>query len=112
MFAKTQLLCPKSVAVWEHCCCDFVGLFSRHFASCVFGSPQVKALKVLDNPRNSLPFIEKILSTLRSEINGDATLIGFIGTPWTLSAYSVEGKSDKECRQTKVWCLPGSCPKC
>ncbi|MEW5314040.1 MAG: hypothetical protein WDW38_005567 [Sanguina aurantia] len=62
----------------------------------------VKALRVLDDPASSLPFIQTTLSTLRSEIDNEATLIGFIGTPWTLAAYSVEGKSDKECRQTKM----------
>lgn len=31
------------------------------------------------------------------------TLLGFIGTPWTLAAYSMEGKADKDCKETKVW---------
>lgn len=25
-----------------------------------------------------------------------------MGTPWTLAAYSIEGKADKECKETKV----------
>ena len=33
---------------------------------------------------------------------GQSTLLGFVGTPWTLAAYAVEGKADKECRQTKA----------
>jgi uroporphyrinogen decarboxylase len=32
----------------------------------------------------------------------EATLLGFIGTPWTLAAYAMEGKADKDCKQTKV----------
>jgi uroporphyrinogen-III decarboxylase len=31
-----------------------------------------------------------------------ATLLGFVGTPWTLAAYAIEGKADKECKETKV----------
>lgn len=31
----------------------------------------------------------------------EATLLGFIGTPWTLAAYAMEGQGDKDCKQTK-----------
>ncbi|WP_017325001.1 uroporphyrinogen decarboxylase [Synechococcus sp. PCC 7336] len=48
------------------------------------------------NPEESLPFIKEILSTLRSEIGDRATLLGFVGAPWTLAAYAVEGKSSKD----------------
>ncbi|KAI7840333.1 hypothetical protein COHA_006115 [Chlorella ohadii] len=54
----------------------------------------------IDNPIDSM---EATLSTLRREIDGSgATLLGFIGTPWTLAAYSVEGKADRNCRRTKT----------
>ncbi len=32
----------------------------------------------------------------------EATLLGFVGTPWTLAAYSMEGKAEKDCKETKV----------
>jgi uroporphyrinogen decarboxylase len=35
-------------------------------------------------------------------VDGQATLLGFIGTPWTLAAYAVEGKADRDCKATKV----------
>ena len=47
------------------------------------------------NPEKSLPFIKTILQSLRSEINGQSTLLGFVGAPWTLAAYAIEGKSSK-----------------
>jgi len=47
-------------------------------------------------PAESLPFIGQILRTLRSEIGERATLLGFVGAPWTLAAYVVEGKSSKD----------------
>eukprot|EP00195_Chlamydomonas_chlamydogama_P017755 CAMPEP_0202891778 /NCGR_PEP_ID=MMETSP1392-20130828/1753_1 /ASSEMBLY_ACC=CAM_ASM_000868 /TAXON_ID=225041 /ORGANISM="Chlamydomonas chlamydogama, Strain SAG 11-48b" /LENGTH=405 /DNA_ID=CAMNT_0049575631 /DNA_START=94 /DNA_END=1311 /DNA_ORIENTATION=+ len=63
---------------------------------------QVKALRPMDDPASRLPFIHTILSSLRKEVdNSDATLLGFIGTPWTLAAYSMEGKADKDCKETK-----------
>ena len=61
----------------------------------------IKALKSLDDPDTSLPFIREILTSLRSEVDGESTLLGFIGTPWTLAAYSVEGCSDRHLITTK-----------
>ncbi|KAF5841847.1 hypothetical protein DUNSADRAFT_10910, partial [Dunaliella salina] len=70
---------------------------------------QVLKLHPLADPASRLPFIETTLSTLRKEIDGTGTtLLGFVGTPWTLAAYSIEGKADKDCKETKVqttcWC--------
>lgn len=53
---------------------------------------QVDALSPLE-PETTLPFIRKILSTLRQEVKGQATVLGFVGAPWTLATYAVEGKN-------------------
>jgi len=42
-----------------------------------------------------LPFLREILSRLRAETEGKTTLLGFVGAPWTLAAYSMEGGSTK-----------------
>ncbi|MEO0539283.1 MAG: uroporphyrinogen decarboxylase [Cyanobacteria bacterium P01_A01_bin.105] len=55
---------------------------------------QVDQMRPLD-PDESLPFIRKILTTLRQEVGNDAAVLGFVGSPWTLAAYAVEGKSSK-----------------
>jgi len=63
---------------------------------------QVQKLHPMADPASRLPFIETTLSTLRKEIDGTGTtLLGFVGTPWTLAAYSIEGKADKDCKETK-----------
>lgn len=56
---------------------------------------QIDALTPLD-PEASLPFVRQILQTLQREVNGDATVLGFVGAPWTLAAYAIEGKSSKD----------------
>lgn len=56
---------------------------------------QINALTSLD-PEASLPFVRETLTTLRKEVNGEATLLGFVGAPWTLAAYAIEGKSSKD----------------
>jgi uroporphyrinogen decarboxylase len=56
---------------------------------------QVKQLRVLD-PDESLPFVKTVLQTLRQEVGNKAAVLGFVGSPWTLAAYAVEGKSSKD----------------
>ncbi|PSF29356.1 uroporphyrinogen decarboxylase [Aphanothece hegewaldii CCALA 016] len=55
---------------------------------------QVDKLHPLE-PDESLPFIKTILQTLRSEVGNKSTVLGFVGAPWTLAAYAVEGKGSK-----------------
>ncbi|HLO86550.1 MAG TPA: uroporphyrinogen decarboxylase [Nostocaceae cyanobacterium] len=55
---------------------------------------QVDNLRPLE-PAESLPFIKTILQSLRQEVDGKSTLLGFVGAPWTLAAYAVEGKGSK-----------------
>ena len=50
----------------------------------------------------SLPFIREILSRLSVESEkANTSLIGFVGAPFTLAAYVIEGKSSKNCLATK-----------
>jgi uroporphyrinogen decarboxylase len=55
---------------------------------------QIKQLKPLE-PEESLPFIKTILKTLRQEVGNKSTVLGFVGAPWTLAAYAIEGKTSK-----------------
>lgn len=55
---------------------------------------QVDNIRPFD-PETSLPFIKTILQTLRQEVGNQSTVLGFVGGPWTLAAYAIEGKSSK-----------------
>merc|ERR1719343_246041 len=49
-----------------------------------------------------LPFIREILGKLSQEAEEKNTsLIGFVGSPFTLASYTIEGKSSKHCLDTK-----------
>lgn len=49
-----------------------------------------------------LPFIREILTNLSKEAEeANTALIGFVGAPFTLAAYTMEGKSSKHCLTTK-----------
>ncbi|KAK9792691.1 hypothetical protein WJX73_002290 [Symbiochloris irregularis] len=63
---------------------------------------QIQELRPLEDPGQSLPFIHTILQALRQEVGSASTVLGFVGSPWTLAAYAVEGKSDKHCMKTKT----------
>lgn len=56
---------------------------------------QINKLQPLE-PEETLPFIREILQTLRREVGDRATVLGFVGAPWTLAAYAIEGKSSKD----------------
>ncbi len=55
---------------------------------------QVDKLRPFE-PEESLPFVREILQALRREVGNQSTVLGFVGAPWTLAAYAVEGKGSK-----------------
>ncbi|AFZ29168.1 uroporphyrinogen decarboxylase [Gloeocapsa sp. PCC 7428] len=63
-------------------------------ASPIRTQAQVDQLRPLE-PEESLPFIKTILQALREEVGNKAAVLGFVGAPWTLAAYMVEGKGSK-----------------
>ena len=61
----------------------------------------VSSMKILD-PAVSTPFIGETLRNLRSAIGNDSTLLGFLGLPFTLATYMIEGGSSKDFFNTKM----------
>ena len=53
------------------------------------------------DPHASLRYVTDAVSLIRRELDGKVPLIGFSGSPWTLSTYMVEGGSSKEYRHIK-----------
>ncbi len=60
----------------------------------------IKRLGVPD-PSEGLRYVTDAVSLIRRELDGKVPLIGFSGSPWTLSTYMVEGGSSKEYRHIK-----------
>ena len=47
-----------------------------------------------------LNYVYKAVSNIKSSLPDNIPLIGFCGSPWTLAAYSIEGKSSKDFKKT------------
>lgn len=54
------------------------------------------------DPHTSTPFISEILKNIRQELDDQTTLLGFIGLPYTLASYLVEGSSSKDFKVIKT----------
>lgn len=49
--------------------------------------------QLYDVELDKLEFVGEALSILRKEVNNQAAVLGFVGSPWTLATYLVEGGS-------------------
>ncbi|MEE9352080.1 MAG: uroporphyrinogen decarboxylase [Thiotrichaceae bacterium] len=70
------------------------------FKSPLTTAAQVKALGIPD-PEDELRYVMNAVRTIRRELDGRVPLIGFSGSPWTLSTYMVEGSSSKDFAKIK-----------
>jgi uroporphyrinogen decarboxylase len=62
---------------------------------------QIDKIHDLD-PDTALPFIKPILTSLRQAVGNKSTVLGFVGAPWTLAAYAIEGKGSKSYSHIKT----------
>ncbi|XP_058110590.1 uroporphyrinogen decarboxylase [Magnolia sinica] len=60
-------------------------------------------------PEESVPYVGEALTILRKEVNNQSAVLGFVGAPFTLASYVVEGGSSKHF--TKIKTLAFSQPK-
>jgi uroporphyrinogen decarboxylase len=60
-----------------------------------------ESIRLMD-PARATPFVAEALRTLRKEVGGSAAVLGFVGLPYTLATYLVEGGSSSEYKQTKM----------
>lgn len=50
---------------------------------------QLKTMRPID-PEKACPFVGETLKELRSVVGSEATVLGFVGCPYTLATYMVE----------------------
>ncbi len=67
----------------------------------------VKSLKVIDSPENFYDFQGKACGLLRETLSPKKTLLGFVGAPFTLYTYGVEGSHSGALYQSKLGLYDG-----
>jgi uroporphyrinogen decarboxylase len=55
----------------------------------------------LIDPSTAAPFVAETLRILRDEVGPETAVLGFVGCPYTLATYLVEGKTSKEYLEIK-----------
>lgn len=55
---------------------------------------QIEAVHEIDCMKTA-PFVRETLQALRKEVDGQAAVLGFVGAPYTLATYCIEGGSSK-----------------
>jgi uroporphyrinogen decarboxylase len=70
----------------------------------VFNNPIKTSKDIADLPEfdpEDLSYVYNAVSNIRNALPSNIPLIGFCGSPWTLAAYSIEGRSSKDFNYTK-----------
>ncbi|CAB9524170.1 Uroporphyrinogen decarboxylase [Seminavis robusta] len=67
----------------------------------------LKQLHAID-PDGACPFVGEALRTLRKEVDPETAVLGFVGCPYTLATYLVEGKTSRDYMEIKkmAWTEP------
>jgi uroporphyrinogen decarboxylase len=53
--------------------------------------------------KTELKYVYDAITLTRRQLDGKVPLLGFVGAPWTLMAYMIEGKGSKTQSQAKKW---------
>lgn len=70
------------------------------------GPDALCSLNKLD-PNRDLKFVKDAISSIKSELN-DIPLIGFVGAPFTLASYLIEGGTSREFAKTRTFLMENS----
>src|SRR5436190_10968628 len=63
----------------------------------------IKRLKETIDVKKELGYVMDAITMTRKELNGRVPLLGFIGAPWTLMAYMIEGGGSSNFSKAKTW---------
>lgn len=63
----------------------------------------IRKLKETVDVRQELGYVMDAITLTRHELRGRVPLFGFVGAPWTLLAYMIEGGGSKTLTKAKGW---------
>ncbi|KAI9012897.1 uroporphyrinogen decarboxylase [Gaertneriomyces semiglobifer] len=74
-----------------------------HFPEPLLDPSHMAKLQTNVNPEVELKYVLEAITLTRKELKGRVPLFGFVGAPWTLMAYMIEGGGSKTLSKAKAW---------
>jgi len=82
---------------------DYVPGKGPVFADPLRSEPNIEKLKVSSDFEEQLSFVSESIKSVKSKMDSSKPLIGFVGSPWTLAVYMIEGESSKNFVNAKTF---------
>lgn len=74
-----------------------------HFPAPLVDPSHLSRLNANVNVHEALGYVYEALTLTRRQLGGRVPLFGFVGAPWTLMAYMIEGGGSKTLSKAKAW---------
>ncbi|KAI9101195.1 Uroporphyrinogen decarboxylase [Phlyctochytrium arcticum] len=74
-----------------------------HFPEPLLDPSHLTRLKEHVNVEQDLRYVMEAITLTRQKLDGRVPLFGFVGAPWTLMAYMIEGGGSKTLSKAKAW---------
>jgi len=98
--AKKVRFCHVVVCLAHVFVTTFYSIFSQQ-SSPPNLNPNIHTQMHIIDPSTAAPFVAEALKTLRHEVGPETAVLGFVGCPYTLATYLVEGKTSREYLEIK-----------
>lgn len=82
---------------------DYVPGKGPVFENPLRSDPNVEKLKISSDFEGQLSFVSESIKSVKSKMDSSKPLIGFVGSPWTLAVYMIEGESSKNFVNAKTF---------
>jgi len=73
------------------------------FADPLRSDPNIEKLRIRSDFEEQLSFVSESIKSVKSKMDSSKPLIGFVGSPWTLAVYMIEGESSKNFVNAKTF---------
>ena len=65
--------------------------------------PNIERLRINSDFEDKLSFVSESIRSVKAKLDNSKPLIGFVGSPWTLAVYMIEGESTKSFVNAKTF---------
>lgn len=82
---------------------DYVPGKGPVFENPLRSDPNIEKLKISSDFEGQLSFVSESIKSVKMKLDSSKPLIGFVGSPWTLAVYMIEGESSKNFVNAKTF---------